>query len=164
MKIKLFLLLLLISTLSIAQNGQRSIDQSIDALKSDKELGFFEVSKEMFQMLSESEVTTPELKSYYKELSKLKMLTNNSRRDSESTLDLYTDFLGQTNLKGFVRLMVSERSGNNLSFYKKRGSNDENQFLLISNRSVIYICGTIDLKSVHEFERIISIAGAAMGG
>ena len=164
MKIKLITFFLFLGTLSFAQSGARSIDQTIDSLKGEQDIAFFEVSKEMFQMLSESELTPPELKTYYKQLSKIKMLTNNSRHDDSSAIDLYNDFLGQTNLKNFVRLMVSEQSGNNLSFYKKKDSHSENQFLLVSNRSVIYICGSIDLKSVHEFERIISIAGAAMGG
>jgi len=28
---------------------------------------------------------------------------------------------------------------------------------------IIYITGTIDLKSIHEFQRVMEIAGSAMG-
>ena len=70
----------------------------------------------------------------------------------------------QADMKNYVRLMASERERDSLAFYKKKSSTDKNEFLLVNNRSVIYICGSIDLKSIHEFEQIIGIAGAAMGG
>lgn len=108
--------------------------------------------------------TAIELKAYYKKLSKIKMLTNNSSRNSEERIDLYQEFMTQADLKNYVRLMVSERERDSLAFYKKKSSTDKNEFLLVNNRSVIYICGSIDLKSIHEFEQIIGIAGAAMGG
>jgi hypothetical protein len=37
----------------------------------------------------------------------------------------------------------------------------DNEFLLLSSNAIIYITGTIDLKTIHEFEQILEIAGSA---
>lgn len=163
MKIQLLFLVLLTSLMTHAQTSSWTIDQSFDDLKNQPGTSYFEVSSEMFQMLSESEMIGPELKEYYRKLTKIKMINYNKRNNTHSSFDFYKSFLKQTNLKDFVRLVVSEREGDNLSFYKKKNSKEENEFLLVGSTTVIYVCGTIDLKSVHEFEQIIGIAGTAIG-
>ena len=47
-----------------------------------------------------------------------------------------------------------------LHFYKKT-NNSENEYLLASTEMIIYITGTIDLKSIGEFEQIMEVAGSA---
>lgn len=66
----------------------------------------------------------------------------------------------QTNLKEYSRLMTKKEGDGQLSFYKKEGKN-ENEFLLISTDMVIYVTGTIDLKSIGEFEQVMEVAGSA---
>ena len=159
----LSLIVFLVASLSIsAQNGTKSIEESFNILRAKEDVAFFEVSKEMFEMLAESETTPPELKTYYKQLTNLKMIENQSSSRNELQT-LYEPFLSQTNLKGFNRLMVSERSNEKISFMKNKTKDGKNEFLLISNKTVIYILGEIDLKSIHEFEMVLKIAGNALG-
>ena len=164
MKIKFIFLLLFVTTFSFGQNGSKSIDETIDILKKQQGASFFEVSKEMFEMLSKAENTPPQLKKYYSQLTKIKMLEEHSHGNNQnSTDDLYGNFLEHVNLKNFARLMVSESAGEKFAFYKKQGSGAENQFLLVSNTSVIYVVGSIDLNSIQEFQVITEIAGSTMG-
>ncbi|MGQ8336779.1 DUF4252 domain-containing protein [Sunxiuqinia sp. A32] len=164
MKIKLVLILLLASVAAFAQNGSISIDESIDLIRKQKDVTFFEVSKEMFQMLSEAKNISPELKTYYSQLTKIRMIEDNNRNYEEGNTDeFYNSFLEQTNLKNYTLLMVSEERREKISFFKREGSNDENQFLLLTNKSIIYVCGSIDLKSIHEFQMIMQVAGSAFG-
>ncbi len=159
MKTRFTLLFLLLSTVLFAQNGQKSISGAFDFIKDQEYAYYFEVSKEMFKMMTDAEGITPQYKDYMSKLSSLKMVRSN--RNSPQGNDLYDIFMDNVNLKDFSMLMTSTQPGRKISFYKKT-NNSENQFLLVSNTTVIYITGTIDIKSLQEFERIMEIAGGAM--
>ncbi len=164
MRTTLFLLLFCIiaSLSSGAQNGNQSIEQSFQSFKKMTDVSFFEVSDEMFKMLAEAKTTPPELKEYYRQLSCLRMIEFQGPRDAERQ-SLYEPFLSQTNLKDFSRLMVSERSDDKISFLRNKGKSGENEFLLVSNKAVIYVLGSIDLNSIHEFQMVLEVAGSAFG-
>ncbi len=159
MKTKILILtFLLISGISYAQTtGKQSIDDVFELLKMQKGISYFDVSKEMFQMLSESKNASPEFKEYVKKLSGMKMVRKSNR---ETKIDMYNVFMANTNLKEFSRLMTSESPTKKISFYQKKSKN-ENEYLLVQNSAIIYITGTIDLKSIGEFEQIMEIAGSA---
>ncbi len=162
MKTKILILtFVLISGISFAQTskteGKESIDEVFELLKMQKGVSYFDVSKEMFQMLSESKNASPEFKEYVKKLSGMKMVKKSSR---ETKIDMYTVFMSNTNLKEFSRLMTSESPTKKISFYQKKSKN-KNEYLLVQNSAIIYITGTIDLKSIGEFEQIMEIAGSA---
>lgn len=158
MKAKLILFLLSLSLFSAAQNGNLSIDKSLEKITTPDD-SYFEVTKDMFAMLSESKNASPEFINYIKQLHKLKMVqparTNNDRGDI-----LVSTFLENTNLQGYTRLMTRQDRHEVLHFYKKEGKS-ENEFLLLSSDMIIYITGTLDLKSIGEFQQVMEIAGSA---
>jgi hypothetical protein len=137
---------------------EQSIDDAFKLLKTQKGVSYFDVSKEMFQMLSESKNANPEFKEYVKKLTGMKMVRVSSR--DKIKIDIYSVFIDMTNLKGFSRLMTSENPTKKISFYQKKSKN-ENEYLLVQTNTIIYVTGTIDLKSIGEFEQIMEIAGSA---
>ncbi len=160
MKTKLIVLvLLIISATAFAQNGEKTIDSAFELLKAQKDISYFEVTGEMFKMLSETKETTDEFKDYMRQLTGMKMVRNYNRHDNGAP-DIYKLFMQNTNLKGFSRLMTSETSTRKISFYQKK-SKAGNEYLLVQSSAVIYITGTIDLKSISEFEQVMNIAGSA---
>ena len=157
MKTKLIIIFLIISSFGFSQNGSKTIDETFKTLNSHEEISYFEVTQEMFKMLSESKQTSAEFKEYVPKLHKLKIIQS---PNSELRKEFYNVFLQQTNLKEYSRLMTKKEGDGQLSFYKKEGKN-ENEFLLISTDMVIYVTGTIDLKSIGEFEQVMEVAGSA---
>lgn len=157
MKTKLIIIFLIISSFGFSQNGSKTIDETFKTLNSHEEISYFEVTQEMFKMLSESKQTSAEFKEYVSKLHKLKIIQS---PNSELRKEFYNVFLQQTNLKEYSRLMTKKEGDGQLSFYKKEGKN-ENEFLLISTDMVIYVTGTIDLKSIGEFEQVMEVAGSA---
>ena len=155
----LIFILLIISGVVFAQDGQESIDDVLDLLKNQENVAYFDVSKEMFQMLSESKNASSEFKEYVSKLTGLKMVKLSNRQD-KSNLHIYKTFMQRTNLKDFTRLMTSESSSKKVSFYQKKSSKG-NEYILVQTNAVIYITGTIELKSIGEFEQILEVAGGA---
>ena len=160
MKTKLFLILISISQISFAQEGHKSIDETIHTLSLHDYTSYFEVTKDMFKMLSESKQTSPEFKEYIGKLHSLKLLEPTGENRVEHGNQLYRAFLTFTNLKDYSRLMTKKEAESSLSFYKKEGKL-ENEFLLLSTETIIYITGTLDLKSIGEFQHVIEVAGSA---
>lgn len=163
MKIKLIFILGLFSIVSFAQVVEKSIDQTFNAFRADENISFFEVSSEMFKMLAEAENTPQELRDYYKKLDNLKMIEVR-RNEQAQKVSMYKSFLLGTNLGSFRKLLVSEGKNENMMFLKGKTKSGLNEFLLVSDETIIYVAGTIDLKSVQEFQRILAVAGAAMKG
>ena len=160
MKTRLLLIFLTISLFSFAQNGQKTVDETIATLINAGNVSYFEVSKEMFQILSESKGASPEYKEYISKLSKLKMIKPIHSKEKEQ-FDLYENFIVKANLKDFSKLMTSIQPNRKITFYKKKGKKSDNEFLLISSETIIYVTGTLDMKSISEFEQIMEIAGSA---
>lgn len=160
MKTKLLLLFLTISLFSFAQNGDKSIDKTMDEIITPND-SYFEVTRDMFKMLSESKEANPEFTEYIKKLHSLKMIEPGLVSDNHGIV-LVNKFLENANLQRFSLLMTRKERNDIMSFYKKEGKS-ENEFLLLSSEMIIYITGTIDLKSIHEFQRVMEIAGGAMG-
>lgn len=158
MKTKLILIFFFISSIVFSQNGHKTIDETFQTLNKHENSSYFEVTKEMFKMLSESNHSSPEFKEYVAKLHKLKLLQASG--DPKLSIEFYKVFLQHTNLKEYSRLMTKKEGNGLLSFYKKENKN-ENEFLLISTEMVIYVTGTIDLKSIGEFEQVMEIAGSA---
>jgi len=161
MKTKLILILLSLSLFSVAQNGTKTIDESFEVFSKLEGISYFEVTKDMFSMLSESNGIHQELKDYMSKLHQLKMIqaTSGEHRD-EIRQASYTKFMENVNLKGYSRLMTRKERNSILSFYKKENKN-ENEFLLVSSDMIIYITGTLDMKSIGEFQQVMEIAGSA---
>ena len=162
MKTKFILFFLFISFCSLAQNGNKSIDQAFKLIDSREGVAYFEVTKDMFKMLSESKEMEPEFKEYISQLHLLKMIQPSGERRMEIGEAIYNSFMENVNLKDYTRLMTQRDQRSKISFYKKDGK-DENEFLLVSNSMTIYIMGTLDLQNIQQFEQIIEIAGSAMG-
>lgn len=161
MKTKIIILILLsISLFSAAQNGSKTIKETIKSLVSLEGVNYFEVSQEMFNMLSESENIAPEFKAYISKLHQLKMIQGSGANRQQIGLAVYQKFSETVNLKDYTRLMTRKEANSSLSFYKKENKT-ENEFLLLSTEMIIYITGTLDLKSIGEFEQVMEIAGSA---
>ena len=160
MKAKLVLMLLTISAISIAQNSEKTIDSALQSFSRLDYVSYFEVTHDMFKMLSESKEASPEFKEYIGKLHSLKLVEANGENRREQGIQLYRTFLEKTNLKDYSRLMTKKDGDEQLSFYKKE-SKSENEFLMVSTEMIIYITGTIDLKSIGEFQQIMEIAGSA---
>lgn len=151
---------LFVSIIGFAQNGQKTVDETIDFLRNQSNMAYFEVTSEMFQMLSQSPEVSPEFKNYISKLSTLRMVQTRSNPDIQK-FKLYEAFLLNANLKEFSNLMISEEPNNKFSFYKRKNTKSDNEFLLVSSESVILIEGQLDMKSLSEFEQIMEIAGSA---
>ena len=149
----------IISGVVFAQDGQESIDDVLNLLKGQENVAYFDVSKEMFQMLSESRNASSEFKEYVSKLTSLKMVKLTIHQ-SKSKVHIYKTFMQMVNLKDFSRLMTSESSAKRVSFYQKKNQK-VNEYLLVQSNAVIYITGTIDLKSIGEFNQILEVAGGA---
>jgi hypothetical protein len=160
MKTKIVLFLLFASLSGFSQSGNKTIDETFQTLNQHENSAYFEVTKEMFKMLSEVKEAPPEYKEYISKLHKLKLIQVQEHKNQSLGNEFYNIFLQQTNLKDYSRLMTKKEGNNQLSFYKKEGKN-ENEFLLVSTDMIIYITGTIDLKSINEFEQVMEIAGSA---
>ena len=160
MKTKLLLLFLTISLFSFAQRGEKTITNTIQEFSRLDYTSYFEVSNEMFKMLSESKNASPEFKEYISKLHSLSLIQPNGDSRKEHGIQLFRAFLAKTNLKDYSRLVTKKEGDSNLSFYKKEGES-ENEFLLVSTEMIIYITGTIDLKSISEFEQVMEIASSA---
>jgi len=158
MKTKLILILLTISLFSFAQNGNKSIDKAIDEIIAAED-SYFEVTKDMFQMLSESKGASPEFKDYIRQLHQLKMVQIASTAVNHGEV-VVKKFLENADLKDYSRLMTKKEKHSVLHFYKKEGKS-ENEFLLLSSEMIIYVKGTLNLKSIGEFEQVMEIAGSA---
>ena len=153
----IFLFLLSLSLFSAGQNGNLSIEKAIDEVITPSD-SYFEVTKDMFEMLSESKGASPEYVNYIKQLHKLKMIQpGNSKGHGEIIVN---NFLENANLQGYTRLMTRRDNHEILHFYKKENK-AENEFLLVSSNMIIYITGTLDLKTIGEFEQVMKIAGSA---
>lgn len=160
MKTSITILFLLISVIGQSQNGNKTIDETLDLLSKNENSAYFEVTREMFKMLSESKEASPEFKVYISQLHKLKLLQASGKDQQDLRNEFYKAFLQQTNLKGYSRLMTKKEGNGQLSFYKREWKN-ENEYLLVSTDMIIYVTGTIDLKSIGEFEQIMELAGSA---
>ena len=160
MKTELVIFFLTISLFSFGQNGQKTINETMDEIITPND-SYFEVTRDMFKMLSESKETSPEFTNYIKKLHSLKMIEP-GRVSANHGIVLVDKFLENANLQSFTLLMTRKEKNDIMSFYKKEGKS-ENEFLLLSSEMIIYITGTIDLKSIHEFQRVMEIAGSAMG-
>ncbi len=155
----LALVFLVISGMSFAQNGKQSIDEVFELLKAQENVSYFDVSGEMFQMLSESKEASPEFKEYVSKLTGMKMVRASNGRD-KTKVDIYNLFMMNANLQNFSRLMTSESPAKKITFFRKKG-NKNNEYLLVGSNAIIYITGTIDMKSISEFEQVMEIAGSA---
>ncbi|WP_346854665.1 DUF4252 domain-containing protein [uncultured Draconibacterium sp.] len=162
MKTKFIIFFMFVSFIALAQNGNKNIDQALKLIDNRENASYFEVTKDMFQMLSDTRDISPEFKEYISKLHKLKMIQPTGEKQRELGEEFYKIILANTNLSEYTRLMTQRDQHSKLSFYKKEGKN-ENEFLLLSNNMIIYITGTLDLKSIHEFEQVIKIAGNAVG-
>ena len=151
---------MMLSTSIFAQNGQKSIDEALNSMRDLDYTYYFEVSNEMFKMMSEAEGVDAQYKAYLSKLSSLKMVRAKNTTDKEK--ELYGIFMAEVNLKDYSMLMTSTEPNRKISFYK-RTKNAVNQFLLVSNTNIIYITGTIDIKSLQEFENVMNIAGRTVG-
>lgn len=160
MKTKLILFFLLTSFYSFSQNGNNTINKTFQTLTKQDNAAYFEVTREMFKMLSDSKGINPEYKDYISKLHSLQLVQASGENRQELSREFYNTFVQQTNLKGYSRLMTKKEGNGQLSFYKKE-SNTENEFLLVSTDMIIYITGTLDLKSISEFEQVMEIAGSA---
>lgn len=156
MKTKLILILILISKLGIAQVSYQTIDERFRFVMNHQALrtSYFEVNSEMFNTLAESKEVDPEFKAYIRKLSTLKVAQSDSGK-------LYMNFKTNCDLRKFERLMMKKDENGLMSFYKRERKGFPNEFLLISDKMVIYIAGEIDLKSIGEFEQVMEIAGSA---
>ncbi len=157
MKTKLILFLLSLSLFSVAQNGKLSIDKAMDEIIEPMD-SYFEVTKDMFKMLSESDGANPEYVNYIKQLHKLKMIQPGPSNGHGKIL--VNKFLENANLQDYTLLMTRRDNNEMLHFYKKENKN-ENEFLLLSTDMIIYITGTLDLKSIGELQQVMEIAGSA---
>jgi len=160
MKTRILIILLAISINSVAQNSKKTIDETLQTFSLLDYTSYFEVTNEMFKMLSESREASPEFKEYISNLHSLKLVQANGEDRMQHGIQLHRAFLTQTNLSDYSRLMTKKEGNEQLSFYKKEGKN-ENEFLLVSTDMIIYITGTLDLKSIGEFEQIMELAGSA---
>jgi hypothetical protein len=160
MKTQIVLFFLFASLSGFSQSGNKTIDETFQTLTQNENSAYFEVTKEMFKMLSEIKEAPPEYKEYISKLHKLKLIQVKGDKNQSPGNDFYNVFIQQTNLKDYARLMTKKEGLSQLSFYKKEGKN-ENEFLLVSTDMIIFITGTIDLKSISEFEQVMEIAGSA---
>ena len=162
MKTKFILFFLLISFCSLAQNGNKNIDQAFKLIDNHKNASYFEVTKDMFKMLSESKDVSLDFKEYISKLHQIKMIQPTGGNLQQTGQEFYQTIMDNVNLKDYTRLMTQRDQISRISFYKKEGSN-ENEFLLVSTSMIIYIKGTLDLQNIQQFEQIIEMAGSALG-
>lgn len=160
MKTKLILLFLLLSFFGFAQNGSSTIEKSINSLNQNENASYFEVTKEMFKMLSESKGASPEFIDYISKLHTLQLVKATGENRNELRIEFYKTFMKEVNLKEYSRLMTNKEGNGQLSFYKKEGKS-ENEFLLVSTDMIMYITGTLNLKSLSEFQQVMEVAGSA---
>ena len=140
------------------QNGKLPITKAMDEVIEAQD-SYFEVTKSMFQMLSEAKGASPEYKEYIRKIHSLKMVQPGRSAANHGKLVL-ENFMSQVNLQPYKRLMTKKEQNSELHFYKKTNKT-ENEFLLASTEMIIYITGTIDLKSIGEFEQVMEVAGSA---
>ncbi len=155
----LIILFLITGEMSFAQKGGQSIDQVFELLRAQQNISYFEVTGEMFKMLSETKEAPVEFKEYVSKLSGMEMVRTSNSRD-KTKVDIYKLFMSNVNLKDFSRLMTSESPSQRITFFQKK-SGKINEYLLVQSDAIIYITGTLDLKSISEFERVMEIAGSA---
>jgi len=160
MKTRFILFLLTLSLFGAAQNGAKTISETFDTFSKLEGISYFEVTKDMFSMLAQSNNIDPQLKDYMGKLHQLKMIQGRGENQREIKQAAYTKFMETVNLKGYSRLMTRKEPNSTLSFYKKE-SKEENEFLLVSTDMIIYISGTLDMKSIGEFQQVMEIAGSA---
>lgn len=161
MKTKFIILLLLsVSLFSAAQTGTKTINETIEGIAGLEGVNYFEVSQEMFRMLSERENINPQFNAYISKLNQLKVLQGHKEDRRQIGEAMYKEFFARVSLKDYTKLMSKKEENSSLAFYKKENKN-ENEFLLISSEMIIYITGTLDLKSIGEFQQVMEIAGSA---
>lgn len=159
MKTKLMFIFLLISICAYSQNGSKTIDQAFKSILAPSD-SYFEVTKQMFQMLSEAKGISPEYKEYISKLHQLKMIQPADTISGHGQV-ICSKFFAEANLEGYALLMKKKEANlSQLSFYKKTNK-EYNEFLLVSTEMIIYISGTINLKSIREFEQVMEVAGSA---
>lgn len=161
MKTKFIILLLLsVSLFSTAQTGTKTIDETIEGIAGLEGVNYFEVSQEMFKMLSERENINPQFNEYISKLHQLKVIQGEKADRKQIGEAMYKEFFARVSLKDYTKLMSKKEGNSSLAFYKKENKN-ENEFLLVSSEMIVYIRGTLDLKSIGEFEQVMGIAGSA---
>ena len=144
MKTKLLLLFLLISTSIFAQNAtgtqpKMALSKYFELFQGNKNISYFEVSGEMFKMMSEANGPSNEFKENIRKLTSLKVIKSNNDEDSEGG---YYFFLDRVDLKDFTLLMKSSQPNKKVSFYKKENKNSENEYLLVSTKMTIFLRGS----------------------
>ena len=114
----LIILFLIVGEVSFAQKGGQSIDQVFELLKAQQNISYFEVTGEMFKMLSETKEAPTEFKEYVSKLSGMEMVRTSNSRD-KTKVDIYKLFMSNANLKDFSRLMTSESPRKKITFFSK---------------------------------------------
>ncbi len=161
MKTKLLILFLSFHFFAFSQDGLKTVDKAFE-LATAQQVSYFEVTAEMFKMLSESKNIGIEYKEYISKLTGLKMVQAKGENRHEAGWKLYELFMANVNLKDYSRLMIKSEPNGKLSFYKKNVKQGAvNEFLLVSTDMIIYVSGRIDLKSIGEFQQVMEIAGSA---
>ena len=151
-------------------NGKSGEDTNVLALiKSYEKEGcsVLEVSEEMFDILSQDERASAEMKESLSQIDHLIYLncfTAASGRDTKNRdgYDLAGDFQKEAADYDFKLLMRSETTITRSHFYK-RTKGETNEYLLITKTTIQYIATEMNIMSIRELKDIIEMAGDAGG-
>lgn len=161
MKTKLLFIFLIFNMVTVAQKNKQTSIKDVLAHYSGDNVNYtsFEVTKEMFKMMSEINGIEPELKAYYEKLTGLQLIK--TIRTNDHSPNLFEETINTGCLSGYTKLIYSRQPNKDLAFYKKETKDGRNEFIMLDNHSIIYITGSIQMKSLGEFDQILKIAGSA---
>lgn len=154
----LAILLLVLS--SFVANAQLTNTQKVLMKYADNsELSYIEVSDELFKMISKKKELDEQFKYYTNNLSFL-IMVESSGSSKQPNIDLFKEATNKIELSKYKRLTLNVERGKKYAYYKRKDKNDVMEYLFISNKSIVYLQGTLTINSLVNFNSIIKIAAS----
>ena len=166
---KLFVsLAIMLFSLPMVVNAQSSaMDKFYEKYAAEKNFTGVSVSPEMFEMLSQMEVTdstgkVEEAHQMMKQLTGLKMLMYEPKEDGEM-FGLVGKAHKALNIKDYTEMMTVQDDGETIKFYVKKTGEKVSELLMTlegkDQEMVLDITGNIDMKTVAELGQTMNMHG-----
>lgn len=154
-----YIVILLLSTLTItssySQSQNKDLIDNIHKILNDCD--YYEVTQEMFELISEDERYQHEEQiAYLKKINYLIYVECEEEKNS-----FYDDFFKENNLKDFKVLMKTKSGDERFTFYRKK-NNDIYEYLLIHDGGLSYIVTSLNISTLNEMSGIMDMV-AEMG-
>ncbi len=150
-----------------------ALPELINRYSEDPAYSSFEIDEEMFKAFCELEYVDSMSMSLFKKMKSVKMLERQRTEeemadmkfdpDMERSIDpmFYTEITRQLDVTGYTQLLKSRNNHSIALLLKKENSINnntsvrDNEFILITERMVIYIRGNIVIKTIYQMEEMM---------